>query len=178
MVSFLYGGRQKNHKDVDNAEEIWIIGNTLSRAISNHYSLIEQKLKQGKRINYLLIHPDGIAVKMAEERVYGRVDVERRISTTKLLLSDLCKLRSIAPDRLQIRTILNPLSYGAVMINPLAEKSVVYIENYPYKVAGGAKPKYVVQGTDKKWFELYKKEMINLWENGQTWSCEQVEQKI
>lgn len=157
--------------DFEAGTEIWLVGVTLSRTIKTYYTAIERKLRKGHTIKVLLVHPEGPAVEMAETRIYGRMDLKRTCGDIRNTLQDLCDLRTIAPDHLQIRTIQNPLSYGVIAINPDSPLGVLYLEHYPYKVPGGSRPKIILQAKDGRWYEFFREEIHLLWENGMDWRC-------
>jgi len=156
--------------DFEAGREVWLVGVTLSRTIKTYYSLIERKLEEGHTIKVLLVHPEGPAIEMAETRIYGRMDVERTSKEIRSVLQDLCDLRAIAPDKLHIRTIKNPLGYGAIAINPDSSLGTLYLEHYPYKVPGGSKPKIVLQAKDGRWYEFFREEIRTLWADGIVWT--------
>lgn len=157
--------------DFEAGAEVWLVGVTLARTIKTYYTAIERKIRKGHTIRVLLVHPEGPAVEMAETRVYGRMDLNRTRGEIRNTLQDLCDLRAVAPDKLHIRTIENPLEYGAIAINPNSPSGILYIEHYPYKVPGGSRPKFVLQAKDGKWFEFFREEIRLLWENGIDWQC-------
>jgi|YNPBryantNP2012_1023418.scaffolds.fasta_scaffold19505_1 hypothetical protein len=157
--------------DFEAGTEVWLVGVTLARTVKTYYVAMERKIRKGHIIKVLLVHPEGPPIEMAETRIYGRMDVQRTIGDIRNTLQDLCDLRAIAPDRLQIRTIKNPLAYGAIAINPDSPLGVLYLEHYPYKVPGGSRPKLVLRATDGQWYEFFREEIRILWENGIDWQC-------
>lgn len=52
-------------------KELWLVGVTLKGTISGKYIGLENQLRQGQRINILLLHPTGAAVEIAAERYYA-----------------------------------------------------------------------------------------------------------
>lgn len=153
------------------ATEVWMVGVTLATPIDVYYSLLQTKLKQGHVIKVLMVQPDSPAVAMAEMRAFGRPNAARTNATIVNHLSDFCDLRTLAPDRMEIRTIAHPLGHGLVAVNPDSAAGVLYISNYPFRTAGGSLPKLVLRPQDGKWYELYRQELHNLWEAAQEWSC-------
>jgi len=158
--------------DFENATDLWLVGVSLTTIIRIHYSLIERKLRAGHTIKALLVHPEGPAVEMAEMRAYGRPNVERARNEIRNALQDLCDLGQVAPGRLEIRTIQHPLGHGVIAKDPETASGVIYIQNYPFKTEGGSRPKFVLRARDGFWYDFFKRELYNLWENGSQWSCE------
>lgn len=162
---------QSLESDFEKATELWLVGVTFSRTVKTYYSTIEQKLQKGHTVKVLLVHPEGTAVKMAEERAYRPTNIERKRMEILGTLEDLCELRNHTNGKLEIRTIDNPLSFGARAMSPESASGILYIEHYPYKVAGGAKPKFVLKASDGRWYNLFIEEMRLLWENSIQWEC-------
>jgi hypothetical protein len=160
--------------DLAQAGEVWLVGVTLSRTIKTNYSLFEHKLARGDTIRILLVDPKGVGAEMAAGREYGgRFDAERIRNLIQGSLSDLCSLKQLAPDRLQVRVIDNPLTFGGIAINPNATAGILYLEHYSYKMPGGSVPKFVLGAKDGRWYYFFKEEMQTLWKNGAQWACMQ-----
>lgn len=157
--------------DLERATEVWLVGVTLSRTTKTYYSTIESKLRAGHTVRVLILHPEGPVVQMAEMRVYGRTDVERTSNEIRGVLQDWCELKALAPEKLQLRTIQNPLGYGAIAASPNTNSGVLYLEHYPFKTTGGSKPRFVLKAKDGPWFEFFKQELQTLWDHGNEWPC-------
>ncbi len=159
--------------DLAQAKEVWLIGVSLSRTVKSYYSVLERKLTNGDTIRVLLVHPDGSGSEMAQMREYRQVKLEHRRSEIRSVLEDLCALKSIAPDKLEVRAIDYPLGFGGFAINPETATGVLYLEHYPFKTPGGSLPKFVLSAHDGRWYEFFKTEMQLLWESGRPWNCSQ-----
>ncbi|NJN91443.1 MAG: hypothetical protein HC878_14465 [Leptolyngbyaceae cyanobacterium SL_5_14] len=158
--------------DFESAADLWLVGVSLTTMIRMRYSLIERKLRAGHTVKALLINPDGLAVEMAEMRNYGRPNAERARSEIRNSLQDLCDLSQVAPGKLEIRTIQHPLGHGVMAKDPETASGAIYIQNYPFKTENGSRPKFVLRAKDGFWYDFFKRELYNLWENGSQWSCE------
>lgn len=157
------------HDDIVNASELLMIGVTLARTVKTYYSEFEGKLRKGHVIKVLLIDPEGPAVEMAETRNFGRADPDRTRSDIRAIIQDLIELQKIAPDKMIIRTIQNPLTHGVIAVNPDSPRGVLYMENYPYRTLGGSKPKYILRAGQDEWYGFFKDEAQILWKNGKDW---------
>jgi hypothetical protein len=151
------------------ADEAWLVGVNLARTVKTYYPDIEVKLHAGQRVRALLVQPDGPAAEMADGRVYGRSNPERMRAEIRATLDDLSELRRIAPDRLEIRTIQTPLTYGAMAIDPSGPGGKLYLEHYSYKMPGGSKPKFVLHTGRDAWYTFFRDELRALWEHGEEW---------
>ena len=164
-------------ENFESAREIWLVGVTLRGTVRNYYGLIEEKLRKGHHFKVLLVHPEGIAIEIAAGRYYaptGR-DAGRRGLQVRDSLASLCGLRQIAPDKLEIRTIQNPLTFGAVCMNPETTSGILYLEHFPFRIVAGSMPKFVLRAADGRWYDFFKKEVQTLWEEGTEWNCENTE---
>jgi len=135
-------------RDIERASELWLVSVSLTFVTRAYYSRIEQILKKGSIVRILLVHPEGPAVEMAESRAYGRPNVERARREILGSLDDYCSLKATNGDRLEIRTIRNPLGHSIIAVNPDTSSGILYIQNYPFKTAGGAMPVYVIRAKD------------------------------
>ena len=120
-------------------------------------------------LNLMALNPEGVAAEIAGNRDYWEPDIEgtrRRIRDSLKLLNTL---RFIAPDNLEIRTINDPLGYGATLIEPNSISGTIYIEYYPFSSTGKSIPKIVLKTNDGYWYDIFKRKVNTLWENGVEW---------
>lgn len=159
-------------EDLETANEIWLIGMSLGDLINQYYSIFEAKLRQGSLIRVLVCDPnDERVIELSEMRAYVNPNRQRAQSQIIAALSDLCKLREIAPSQLLIRTIAFPLPHRVCAINPNYSSGKLYISNYPFKTPGGSLPQFVIRAKDERWFKLYRQEAMNFWDNAKVWNC-------
>jgi hypothetical protein len=159
----------------ESAKEVWLVGVTLRGTISSFSRLIEEKLRKGHSFKVLVVHPEGAAIEMAASRYYspaltGR-DPGRRGAQIKDSLVSFCGLQQIAPDKLEIRTIQNPLTFGAVCVNPRTTSAILYLAHFPYRTVADSLPKFVLRAADGRWYDFFETEIQNLWEGGIEWKC-------
>jgi len=160
-------------QDVAAAQELWLIGVSLSRTVKNYYSDIEQKLKEGHPIRAVLTHPEGAALELSVLPVYGNKSLEQRKAEIMGSLETLCDLRNRYPDLLQIRTSSHYIGHGIIAIDPSSNGGKLYIENHPFKMPGGSRPKFLLKAKDGEWYDFYKREMHVIWEHCSDWDCSQ-----
>jgi hypothetical protein len=157
--------------DVRRAKEIWIVGVSLYATTMKYYSLLEKKLKEGCSIKTLLVNPDGQAIQMAATRKYGPVNVEHERTRVRTSLQRLCELHKIAEGRLDIRTLDNPLTFGAFAIDPETSGGVLYVEHYGFKTRRENVRRLVLHQDDEGWYDSIKTEIYELWKAGTKWRC-------
>ena len=158
--------------DVERAKELWIVGVSLYATTMKYYSSLEKKLKEGCSIKILLVNPDGPAIQMAATRKYGPVNVEDERTRVRTSLQRLCELQKVAEGRLEIRTLDNPLTFGAFAIDPETSGGVLYVEHYGFKTRRENVRKLVLHRNDEGWYNSIKIEIYDLWEAGTRWKCQ------
>lgn len=165
--------------DFESVKEAWLIGVTLRKTITEYSTMIEDKLRKGHRLRVLLVHPEGAAIEMAGSRYVALVPTggyhQSREKQVKDSLAWFCGLRRIAGDRLEIRTIHNPLTFGATCLEPETASGILYLEYYPFRTTPNSVPKLVLRAVDGRWYDFFKKEVQMLWDSGQEWPCESME---
>jgi len=168
--SFFIGDFPKQlETDFESAQEVWVFGRTVRQFIQ--YVTIEQKLQKGHIVKVLITHPDSNALSMAESFVHGRTDINERKLNIISTLKDLCQLKTIYPDKLEIRTTDILLSHRVVAINPLSASGTLYIHYYPYKPETNRVPKFILKSKDEYWYNFFRQELLNIWDSGKEWNC-------
>ena len=161
----------------NNATFMYIIGVTLNRTTITYYSDIEKKIKRCDKIRVLMVDPNKMGCKMALMRHRANDDLENLKQMIKGSIKRLCFLRELKPNNLEIRLINNPLGYGAYAFDIDKAEGEIYIENYPFKTKNGSLPKYVINPTNKEWYEFYKTEIKLLWEHAKPFNCDALVKK-
>jgi hypothetical protein len=160
------------HTDFETAEEAWIVGFSLVR--NPYFQTIPDKLEKGHSVKVLIVHPDDPGLEIAIRRSYKPTNLKRKRSEITTTLIDLCAMKKSGAEKLNIRVIRFPLSYGAHVINPSSPDGKLYIKLYPY-TASGQKPKFVLRATSGYWFEFFFRELNSLWEAGEVLDCQTIE---
>jgi hypothetical protein len=161
------------YSNVVQSKELWLVGVTLSSTLEALYPLFESKLRKGDSIRVLVVNPDGAACAMTAMRNYARTDVERLRAEIRTTLKDLCALQEAALDRLEIRTIEYPLTFGVYAVDPEEVSGVLYLKHYPFKMPlGRARPGLVLRPRDEHWYDHFRSEIRLLWENAVPWQCQ------
>lgn len=160
-------------QDIKAAKELWLVGVSLSRTVKSYYSDIEQKLKNGYSVNAILTHPDGAVLELSVLPVYGNKSLEQRKAEILGSLETLCDLQEKYPNFLKIRTSRQYIGHGVIAVNPNDNTGKLYIENHPFKMPGGARPKFLLKARDGEWYDFYKQEMFVIWENCLDWNSSQ-----
>ena len=155
-------------KEFESSSEVWIFGASLSQSLQ--YPLIEQKLKVGHKLKILIIDPESRAIEMAECRVYGIQNINKRKNTNFDVLSQLCDLKKRYPTQIEIKVIDFLLPYRVIAINPSTDKGILYIHHYAYKSETNKIPKFILNSNNGRWFNFYLAEVRNYWKDGIYWN--------
>jgi len=157
--------------DIEKASEIWLSGVTL-RILDSNFLQFEKALRNGCKLKVLLVDPFGFASDMAAMRSYSQPgDANRTKVRIQNTLADFCHLHDLTQGDVEIRTVDFPLGHRLIAINPELVSGTLYIANYPFRVSGGSRPKFVIDATDGKWYDFYKEEFNLLWNSGTNWQC-------
>lgn len=151
--------------DLENANEIWLAGVTLGSTVNEQYALLENKIKQGKSVRFLLRDPNGETFWLVSRHSYTPITPEQVKTKILLTLSRLCKLKKIAPRYVDIRVLDHHFSLGMCVIDPNLPSGKIYLEYYPFKMAKSGQPKLVISPSDEYWYAFYKKQFEVLWGN-------------
>ena len=157
--------------DFRRASEIWIVGVNANAALKYNYrTIIQEKLKAGDcKIKILLVDPDSPACEMAAARVPGKLSIERERANIFANLNDLCDLRKLNPDKIEVRVVNDPLMYGCYILDPDKIHGVIYYRRYSYQM--GRKPKLLYRPAGNEWYDFIKAEVKMLWQMGKEWNC-------
>lgn len=160
--------------DIINSKDIWIFGVNLTRTTYSYYTHFEHKLRKGDTIKILLVEPDSVSSGLSAGRIYQPISEFEHNRIIKSTLKALCNLKTIAPDKLEIRTLNEPLSFGYYGININSPNGIIYLEYYSYKnKEGDTIPKMVLRTEDKRWFDFFSKQIHILWNNASEWNCQE-----
>jgi hypothetical protein len=153
-------------------ENVLMIGVSLKRTIKNNYALLKNKLSKGHTVRVLIIDPNSFSAELAGKRPYENVDLERTKNSINSSLNSLCRLEESYPNKLEIRVIDYPLSFGGLfMYSKKSVSSMLFLEHYTYKVKNEDMPKVVLKRKDGFWFDFFHDQGEALWSNGEKWIC-------
>lgn len=148
---------------MEKSKELWLLGVNLGRTAVSNFSLFEEKVKRGDKIKVLLVSPKGQALPLASKRRREPNYLRQNLALVEASLTSFSDLKKIAPDRVEIRTIDYPLSLGFVAVDPDTASGILYVSYYSFKTAGSSIPKMVFQPKDGCWYEQFREEIDNLW---------------
>lgn len=153
------------------SKELFIVGITLNRTITTYYSQLERKLIDGQKVNILVVEPNSEAIRLIPQRVYRPITDQRLSDKVLDTLTLICSLHSLAPDRLEVRTINFPIPFGCFASDLELNGGSIYLEYYSYKTTKDLPCVVISARTDPNWYNMYKTEILNLWNAGHEWNC-------
>jgi hypothetical protein len=157
--------------DVEGAKELWLIGLTLSKTIESYYAKLGEKLKQGDRIRVLIVSPDSHYSELIAKRKFSPITTQRVRDNQKASLELLCYLKRDYERNIEIRTMKYPAFLGIVAADLESIEGVIYVEHYSYRMNPEDLPKLVFRQSDGKWFEYYRQQIKNMWNDSEDWNC-------
>lgn len=163
-------------KDLIIAKDIWIIGINLARTITTYYPLLQEKINKNAKIKLILVSPDGYSQSILTKRIIRSVADDSNRAIILSSLTDLCKLKEIAPGNVEIRTIDFPPPFGVFGMDVDSPEGVIYIESYPFKSKHDDIPVMVFHQKEKFWYDFYYQQILSLWENSKEWQYPNIKQ--
>ncbi len=158
--------------DIYDAQEVWLIGVTLTDFLRKHKFQIEKRLTDKHVIHAMIVDPESPALEMAERRNIRKTDIAQARNEVQASLKQLRQLYDEAMKMggtLEVRTIQHPLSYAAFGVNLEDSSGTLYISHFAFKGEPGAEPKFVFRMRDGHWYKFFQEEIYNLWDDGVTW---------
>ncbi|WP_410652552.1 hypothetical protein [Amycolatopsis sp. cmx-4-54] len=141
---------------IDDTSELLVTGMARNTLVNNSYGRLEERLRAGAKIRFVLIDPRSPAIGTAASRYYAVRSPEsarERVLHTLLVLAELH--RSTGGD-LTVRLVAHPVATGVI-----ATGSALFAEYYTYQAAG--EPKFVLQPSDGAAYRTFLDEAEALW---------------
>lgn len=158
--------------DLEKARDVWVIGVHSRDVMGRYFSLFQEKVERGDHFHILFLNPDGSAAAMTAMRIPGNHDPNQERALIASSLNIACRLKEMAPDHVEIRTIDYLFGYGGLVLDPDTSWGVAYVQRYTFRKFGGSrKPKYVYRRKDGTWYELICFELKEFWKSADPWKC-------
>jgi Predicted nucleotide-binding protein containing TIR-like domain len=149
----------------ENALEVWACGVTLISLVTIENFFLEQKLRLGCKLRFLLLDPSCSAMAMWHE---GRRFATPADSDSSLrLLAGLAK-SSGNPDSCEIRLSKTFPPFSLVVSDPHSDEGAMNLEVLAFKMPLAARPHvHLRRKHDPKWFDFFVSQFEELWLYGQ-----------
>lgn len=156
--------------DIRNAKDLWLIGSVLNKTVHAYYAVFHEKLKRGDRLRFILVSPEGYAIKLVAARKYKPTEPQEVQSYSSLTLNSLCTLQKEFPKQLEIRVVDYPLQFGIIAADIKSTSASIHVEYHSFRMEMDA-PILFLQPRDQKWFDFFQRQVETLWQNGREWKC-------
>jgi hypothetical protein len=162
------------------AKELWLVGLTLNKTISNYYSLLLENLKQGDHVRVLIVNPGSVYGSLIAQRKFSHDKVSEIRTYQQLTLKRLMALKtekSLKPElqsNLEVRLTNYPPFFGAIALELDSTEGVIYIEHYSYQMEDDL-PKLEFRQNDTKWFQFYGQQIKKMWSDSEAWDFTQLD---
>jgi hypothetical protein len=171
------------NSSIEHAKDIIFLGEDLSMTIYKQFSRIEDRLKNGTNIKILMIDPNSNLCDLAAMHYYADTkgeDIRNNINTSIQRCKKLETIGKETKGQLEIRLLDYLPPFGAIFVDPESDNGKLYLWYRPYKVKNQTKPKMVFSALegyalDGYWYQLFKEEIIALWDHAHECRCEQRE---
>jgi hypothetical protein len=146
---------------LDAADEVLITGMARNVFLTSQFSKLEERLRKGQTVRFLLVDPSSPAVDVAAERYYAERSGDTARERIRASLRLLGELKRLTQGELSVRLTSHPLSTGVIAVDGGGAKGVLYAEYYTYQAPG--EPKFVLHPGDGLGFRCLLGESEALW---------------
>lgn len=155
-------------KSIFSASELFVVGVNLATTTNNYYDKFVDSLKAGRKINFLVVDPLGTANELGAVRIKRGMSASWHKATTIRSLVLMCKMNEQVTTGIEIKTINYIPSFGIFGVDVNTPKGILFIEHYGYKLSSD-KPRLVLTPRDGYWYELFREQLVALWNDGTEW---------
>lgn len=168
--------KEEVDRNIEHAKEIIFLGTNLSNVTRGQYFRIEESLKKGNYVKILIIEANSNLCDIAAKRHYEPTKGEEILKELGISIErcrNLFLMSKETKGRLEIRFLDSLPPFGGIFIDPEDSNGIIYMWFYTYKTRNPTKPKVILHAKDGQWYQLFKEEILALWENAREYnSCE------
>ncbi|WP_345700387.1 hypothetical protein [Kitasatospora terrestris] len=165
---FLGRGRVRLPEQVREAQDIRIVGVTLSRTLRDLVDELQRRVAAGAVVKVALIDPAGSAPEEAARRstIPDRAGMYRnRLLASVDLLRELAEAPG-ARGRVEVRFLDFVPAFGLVLLDPEGPEGRIHVDIYSHGSASGDAVFTVLPRRDGEWFQHFRREFDSVWEHG------------
>lgn len=155
-------------EQIRDAQDIRVVGVTLSRTLRNLVDELQRRAAAGATIKVALIDARTSAPAEAARRstIYDRPDVfENRLRPSVDLLRELSATAG-AEGRVSVRFLPFVPAFGLVLIDPQRPSGRIYVDIYSHSSASGDAVFSVLPDRDGHWYQHFQDEFDRIWASG------------
>ncbi len=154
---------------IADSSELLMVGITLNRTITTLYAQLEQNVKQGQKLKILMLQPYSAASKLSLQRGYRPISDKQLSDKILETIAIIRELWLLAPQHVEVRIINFPLPFGGFAANLESPNGAIYLEYFSYKTPIDLPCVVVSASQDVYWYDVYKTEILNMWNAAQAW---------
>ncbi|GAA1236465.1 hypothetical protein GCM10009665_28230 [Kitasatospora nipponensis] len=163
-------GREKADlvEHVRTAQDIRIVGVTLSRTLRNLVDELQRRTVAGAVVKVALIDPTGTGPDEAAHRstIPERGEMYRnRLRSSVDLLRELAETPGAA-GRVEVRFLRFVPAFGLLLLDPQRPGGRIHVDIYSHGSASGDAVFTVLPHRDEQWFQHFQSEFDSVWEHG------------
>jgi hypothetical protein len=153
--------------DLRAADDIRLVGVTLSRTVRDLVGTLDRRLRAGAVLRVVIIDPDSTAPIEALARTLGVTSAEYyrpRIASTMEILAALAAMPGTT-GRIEVRLLPFVPAFGMYLVDPTTPDGRVYMEIYQHRSLE-PNPCFGVRGErDGRWYRFFVNQFDTLWES-------------
>lgn len=155
------------HQALSRASRLLVTGVARNAFVTINYAKLEELLRTGCEMRFLLVDPDSAAVAAAASRYYAERSEDRVVERIRQTVRLLSELRRSTSAVITLRFTSHPLAMGVIAVDgppgQPSESSALFAEMYPYRAP--VEPKLLLQPADTRWYQHFVAESEELWAN-------------
>jgi len=150
---------------VSGARCLLVTGVTRNTFVNAHYAKLEELLRNGCQIRFMLIDPDCSAINAAADRYYAGRSARTVADRSRQTIQLLGELRRATHGDISLKLTRHPLAIGVICVDTSpaqpAESTSLFAEYYPFQSQG--ETKFILQPSDGHWYKYFIAEAEALW---------------
>jgi hypothetical protein len=149
------------------ADDIGLVGVTLSRTVRELAGTIERRLRAGATLRVVVIDPDSAAPLDAVARTLGITspDLYRPRITSTIEILDHLATRSGGSGRIEVRLLPFVPAFGMYLIDPRETDGRVYVELYQHRSLEPNPCFSLRSERDRHWYTFFVNQFDILWDS-------------
>lgn len=155
-------------EQVRTAEDIRIVGVTLSRTMRNLVDELQRRAVAGAVVKVALLDPAGSAPEEAARRstIPDRAEMYRnRLRSSVDLLRELAETPGVE-GRVEVRFLGFVPAFGLLLLDPQQPGGRIHVDIYSHSSASGDAVFTVLPHREDLWFRHFRTEFDSVWEHG------------
>jgi Domain of unknown function (DUF5919) len=149
------------------ADDIRLVGVTLSRTVRDLVGVLDRRLRAGAALRIVIIDPDSSAPVEAVARTLGVTSpayYRPRVESTMDILGALASLPGTA-GRIEVRLLPFVPTFGMYLIDPATPDGLVYVEMYQHRSLE-PNPCFGLRAErDGRWYRFFVNQFDTLWDS-------------